>query len=486
MFKEKYLILLLVAVLIASLVGPAQAFELGSTDGIWLAANPEGTTPDNIAYHSGPMPSTDTSTNAFSKTNYYSMSYIRQSSPPNQSGYFRTSDEYPNQGIWWTANMMPANDWNQVSYGYLPYASGNIINEASRFAWLGNTDEGSLNVGLNNLFLVGKFCHINRPIPAGNMLKTAPLEVTINNITCDPGWKLEPIAGETDPVFSRNMKFVYKFELDETPNLGNQCYSYGTGNCLCWTYIEGYYYFYNTCKYHSGSKNPSIPTSLGWPANGGGGCTKGYYPYTGTGWSNPQVGDLNYNGCADRIAISSEKTTTYFTCVNIENPSITKKYTISMLGTMKAPSNTPADDCPQTADPSQISYNVGFTSEKATTCMCAYGAVTGGNLTPVEVINFMALGSTEGIKLSWETTAEMDNLGFNLYRSTSFDGERELVNESVIISESPGGGMGATYEYMDTTVPAGITYYYWLQDIPLDDTIEPVDFGPLEALRPLR
>jgi hypothetical protein len=483
MCKKKLLIVLFVALIIAGLVGPAQAFELGATDGVWKAASPSGTPADYYYYHSGPMPSADESHIAFDKTNYYSNSYMSQSSNTAETCFKRTSASYPAEGEEVT-EPRPFNDWNSVSFGFEPYGTGDI-SEPSRFAWLGNLEPIGANIELNKLFLVGKFCHVNNPIPSTRVMQSVPLELTINGVTCDPGWKLEEGTGYVD---SRNITFSYQFLMDETLNAQGTCtstqYKNGIDDCYCKKKIYnswGWHIrtdYYKSCKYR--------PGSLGWPTNGGGGCTEGQESSDNYfGWPNPVEGHLNYNGCADKISMTVDNATTYFTCVNLENPTIKKKYTVSMLGTMPAPSNTPADDCPQTASSSQVGFNVGFTSEKAITCMCAYGAITESNLTPVEIINFMALGSSEGIKLSWETTAETDNLGFNIYRSTSLDGERELVNETVIISDSPGGGMGATYEYMDMTVPAGVTYYYWLRDIPLDDTIEPVDFGPLEALRPL-
>lgn len=473
MFNKKYLIILFVGFIIAGLVGPAQAFELGTSDGVWGEANPGGFAPDNFYYHSGPMPS---STVSFANSNYYSYvnQYISQSLP-NQDCFHRESGI--GAGIWGTYTL-PSNDWNQFSYGYST-GSG-----ASRFAWLGNSSPVPPGTAENEIFLIGKFCHINRPITADVTLTDILLNANIVNVKCDEGWKLKPIDGEgTDLVDSRNMTFVYDFVLDETVNSQTTCtkdeYENGTGTCLC---KEGNTY-YNTCKYHPAT--PYIEGSPGWPTIGGSGCQQNQVPAPKAKWPAPQVNDFNYYGCADRIAMVSDNLTTFFTCVNVKNNSITQDFSVSMLGTTFSKSNTPADDCPKTENISQIGYNVGYTRESAITCMCAYGAITRNNVTPVEIINFMALGSTEGIKLSWETTAEMDNLGFNIYRSTSVDGERKLVNQSVIISDSLGGGMGATYEYMDATVPAGITYYYWLQDIPLDDTIDPVDFGPLEALRPL-
>ncbi len=73
------------------------------------------------------------------------------------------------------------------------------------------------------------------------------------------------------------------------------------------------------------------------------------------------------------------------------------------------------------------------------------------------------------VVLRWETAAERDNLGFNLYRAESLDGERVKLNERIIRSSVPAGGFGgALYQYVDPNVPqAGQQTFYWLEDIDI-------------------
>lgn len=467
MLKKKFFVFLLTTILIASMVSAAQAFSVGTTDGVWGTANPGGTAPSNVFYHSGPMPSSSTE---FSATNWYSSSYINQSGT-GISCYYRASGT--GAGSWKTNQTLPANDWNMVSYGSNYNGVG-----GSRLAWFGSTTASS-TPPLNTPFLLGKFCHVNKPISASTTLQNVALNMKIKAVKCDTGWHLQPITGEPANPASRDITFVYNFGLDETPNAQGTCtptqYNNGTNDCYC----KSGNFYYKSCTYRPGSP--------GWPTSGGGGCIAGQTPSTASGWPTPISAHLNYDGCADKFSMTANSTSASFTCVNDANPTVTREYTVSLLGTVPAPSNSLANDCAASlGQGSSLDFNVKYTAEDKITCTCAYGAVTLGNITPVEIINFMALGSSDGIKLSWETTAETDNLGFNIYRSTSLDGERELVNPSVILSDAPGGGMGAAYEYLDTSVPAGVTYYYWLRDVPLDNTIEPVDFGPLEALRPLK
>ncbi len=85
--------------------------------------------------------------------------------------------------------------------------------------------------------------------------------------------------------------------------------------------------------------------------------------------------------------------------------------------------------------------------------------------TAVELISFTAtnIGSQQ-VRLNWVTASEVDNFGFNLYRSSSED-----FDEATKIHFEPsafpvGSGPGASYSYIDT-VPADGLYYYWLEDV---------------------
>ena len=65
------------------------------------------------------------------------------------------------------------------------------------------------------------------------------------------------------------------------------------------------------------------------------------------------------------------------------------------------------------------------------------------------------------VKVAWETAAEIDNFGFNLYRSQ----ERNTSQAELIHFEPAAGGVsGHSYEYIDT-IPSSSRWYYWLSDI---------------------
>lgn len=85
--------------------------------------------------------------------------------------------------------------------------------------------------------------------------------------------------------------------------------------------------------------------------------------------------------------------------------------------------------------------------------------------TAVELTRFAAKPTRQGIRIDWETASELDNVGFNLYRSESPDGPHVQINASLIPSQAPGSPVGAAYSLLDQKVKPGTTYYYWLEDI---------------------
>ncbi|MCB0027220.1 MAG: hypothetical protein KDE28_04890, partial [Anaerolineales bacterium] len=94
----------------------------------------------------------------------------------------------------------------------------------------------------------------------------------------------------------------------------------------------------------------------------------------------------------------------------------------------------------------------------------------------VGLFNFQATSVATGIRLSWQTGFEDNNLGFNLYRATVNDrSQASLVNPALIPSQSQGGG-GADYDYTDTSVAANILYFYWVEPVgdSLQDPVPPV------------
>jgi len=108
--------------------------------------------------------------------------------------------------------------------------------------------------------------------------------------------------------------------------------------------------------------------------------------------------------------------------------------------------------------------------------------VRGGQAGPptlIELSSFTATPSVKKVILEWTTASEIDNAGFNLYRSESADGNYAKINASLIPAEgSP--TTGATYQYIDKDVKNRATYYYKLEDIDLNGTS--TMHGPVSAV----
>ncbi|RKY84540.1 hypothetical protein DRQ11_11380, partial [candidate division KSB1 bacterium] len=81
--------------------------------------------------------------------------------------------------------------------------------------------------------------------------------------------------------------------------------------------------------------------------------------------------------------------------------------------------------------------------------------------TPVQLISFMAeVVQYQGVKLTWKTKVERDNVGFNILRSTSRNGHYRRVNEKIVPANKT-----RNYRYLDRTVKAGAVYFYKLEDV---------------------
>jgi len=87
--------------------------------------------------------------------------------------------------------------------------------------------------------------------------------------------------------------------------------------------------------------------------------------------------------------------------------------------------------------------------------------------TAVTLASFAAAPQGEGIRVSWETAAELEHLGFNLYRGASAAGPWVQLNASLIPAQNPGGTSGASYEWLDTGMTPGATVFYRLEDVDI-------------------
>jgi hypothetical protein len=99
--------------------------------------------------------------------------------------------------------------------------------------------------------------------------------------------------------------------------------------------------------------------------------------------------------------------------------------------------------------------------------------------TGVTLASFDAAAAGEAIVLNWTTAAELNSLGFNVYRAAAVDSLRSKLNSSLIASMAPGSPTGASYQFVDDTARAGVTYYYWLQEVGANGQL--AEYGPVSA-----
>jgi len=83
---------------------------------------------------------------------------------------------------------------------------------------------------------------------------------------------------------------------------------------------------------------------------------------------------------------------------------------------------------------------------------------------PVQLGAFHATTHKGRITIRWRTETEVNNIGFNVYRSPQPNGRFVKINKKLI----PGQGnkaMPTNYVFVDTTAKTGPAYYYYLEDI---------------------
>ena len=90
--------------------------------------------------------------------------------------------------------------------------------------------------------------------------------------------------------------------------------------------------------------------------------------------------------------------------------------------------------------------------------------LTHGQPLPVSLSFFRPALEDGKVVIRWTTESELDNAGFNVYRSESRNGEFKQVNDKLI----QGKGTTAersTYKWVDTSAKPGAIYYYQIEDV---------------------
>jgi hypothetical protein len=98
--------------------------------------------------------------------------------------------------------------------------------------------------------------------------------------------------------------------------------------------------------------------------------------------------------------------------------------------------------------------------------------------TLIALNTFTAVSKSDKVILQWSTESEIDNAGFNIYRSGAEDEKYTKINSSLIPAQGS-SAQGASYECIDANVQNRKTYYYKLEDIDLSG--KSTMHGPVKA-----
>lgn len=117
--------------------------------------------------------------------------------------------------------------------------------------------------------------------------------------------------------------------------------------------------------------------------------------------------------------------------------------------------------------------NAGFGATPGTTAnivatAAANTAFRGLTVTPdtqtlAEVTSVTGKANGTSVNIAWSTSSEVQNAGFNLYRSSSPNGQFTKLNANIIPALG-GQYAGASYSFNDMVPEAG-TYYYQVEDV---------------------
>lgn len=98
--------------------------------------------------------------------------------------------------------------------------------------------------------------------------------------------------------------------------------------------------------------------------------------------------------------------------------------------------------------------------------------------TLITLSSFTAVPAYNKVTLAWETASEIDNAGFNLYRTESRQDEYIQINDAMIPAQgTPAHGSG--YTFVDEDVTYGFTYLYRLEAVDVFGNV--TQHGPAEV-----
>ena len=107
-----------------------------------------------------------------------------------------------------------------------------------------------------------------------------------------------------------------------------------------------------------------------------------------------------------------------------------------------------------------------FNNQSAPGSFYALAAEESNPPTIITLSSFSVSPAADGVHIDWQTKSEVDNLGFNLYR-TAPDGTGAVKLNGSLIPGLVSAASGKDYTYTDTAIRGGTTICYMLEDIDL-------------------
>lgn len=195
-------------------------------------------------------------------------------------------------------------------------------------------------------------------------------------------------------------------------------------------------------------------------------------PLLGSGFNFILINNADNTAGTIQFVISQLNPTLPQTCPTLPTPCTGVLFSINFLGHT-------AGSSPVDFTYSKLANANGWTIPAATT----NGVVNVQTPTSTSVINLRGTPASAGqARLDWETGNELDLVGFNVWQSSSLNGEFVKRNAALIPVENPGGLKGNAYHYVDTELAANTAYLYKLEVLKQDGSAEWV--GPITVRLP--
>lgn len=90
---------------------------------------------------------------------------------------------------------------------------------------------------------------------------------------------------------------------------------------------------------------------------------------------------------------------------------------------------------------------------------------------PVVLTSFKGYPIPDGVRLKWETASEINNFGFNIFRSLDSLKNFSKLNSDLILGHGNSSSLHK-YDFFDNTVKSNLWYYYYLQSVSFNGEIE--------------